>query len=98
MIDPILAIADPSMIEALCGEGLCYLATPYSKYPSGLAMAWVDACRVAGALIRAGVKVYSPIAHGHPIADFANMDKLDHSLWLPFDEAMMETCNALVVA
>jgi hypothetical protein len=78
---------------------LCYLATPYSKYKGGdLALAFQDAAALAASLLIEGIKVYSPIAHTHPLAVFSHLDPLDHSIWLPFDEAMMEAADALIVA
>lgn len=75
-----------------------YLATPYSKYPGGLEAAWIDACRVAGALMRQGVKIFSPIAHSHGIAIHGGLDPLDHDIWLPADEFFMQHCEGLIVA
>ena len=46
---------------------LVYLATPYSKFPGGIQAAFIDAACIAARLLRAGVKVYSPITHTHPI-------------------------------
>ena len=78
---------------------LCYLATPYSKYKGGdLNAAFKDAAKLAAELLAVGIKVYSPIAHTHPLALFSDLDPLDHSIWLPFDEAMMTAADALVVA
>lgn len=77
---------------------LIYLATPYSKYPGSLELAFRDAARLTAKLLKEGVSVYSPIAHTHPIAIHGDIDPLDHSIWLKFDEAMMEKADALVVA
>jgi len=74
-----------------------YLATPYSKYPDGLQAAWDMACCAAADLIRAGIKVYSPIAHTHPIALAGKMDPLDHNIWLPADQPMMDAACGLIV-
>lgn len=74
-----------------------YLATPYSKYPGGLDDAWNDACRAAASLLRAGVPVYSPIAHTHPIAVNGGIDPLDYTFWLKIDEAMMAAADELIV-
>ena len=80
-------------------DKLFYLATPYSKYKGGnLGQAFRDAAELAGKLLKAGYKVYSPICHTHPIAEYGELDPLDHSIWLPFDEAMMRACDALMVA
>lgn len=77
---------------------LFYLATPYSKYPAGIDVAFVDAAKLAARLLKAGLKVYSPIAHTHPLAIHGKIDPLDHAIWLPFDEAMMRACDGLLVA
>lgn len=79
-------------------KGLWYLASPYSKYPAGLEFAAADVSRIAGALMKQGIAVFSPIAHSHPIAIAAEMDPLDHSIWLPFDEHMMKACVGIIVA
>lgn len=83
---------------ALSDYSLCYLATPYTKYPAGIEQAFVDASACAARLLKAGVKVYSPIAHTHPLAIHGGLDPLDHAIWLPFDQAMMEAADALIVA
>lgn len=77
---------------------LAYLATPYSKYPGGLDAAFRDAAALAARLLVAGIAVYSPIAHTHPLAIYGDLDPLDHSIWLPFDAAMMARCDVLIVA
>lgn len=77
---------------------LVYLATPYSKYNDGIECAFRDAAALTAKLLRLGVKVYSPIAHTHPIAIYGDLDPLDHAIWLPFDEAMMKKSDALLVA
>lgn len=79
-------------------KGLAYLATPYTKYPTGPYGAYVDAARLAGKLLLSGVIVYSPIAHTHPIGLYSGMDVLDLTIWLPVDKLMMERCNSLIVA
>lgn len=77
---------------------LYYLATPYSKYRGGIEVAFRHAAELAANLLKAGHKVYSPIAHTHPLAVYGELDPLDHSIWLPFDEAMMRVCDSLLVA
>ena len=79
-------------------DKLIYLATPYSKYESGLSMAFVDAARLTARLLKEGYKVYSPIAHTHPIAVYGNVDPYDHDIWMPFDQAMMDVSDILVIA
>lgn len=74
-----------------------YLATPYSRYEAGLERAHEDACIQAALLIRAGVAVFCPIAHSHPIAKVGGIDPLDHAIWLPVDEPMMAAAFGLIV-
>lgn len=77
---------------------LGYLATPYSKFPGGIDAAFREAASLAARLLGAGYVVYSPVTHTHPIAVHGGLDPLAHELWLPFDEAMMRVCDALLVA
>jgi hypothetical protein len=79
-------------------EKLIYLATPYSKWSEGLTMAFVEACRLTAKLLQQGYKVYSPIAHTHPIATYGNVDPYDHDVWLPFDKAIMDRADVILVA
>jgi len=74
-----------------------YLATPYSRYADGLDAAFAEAARQAALLVRAGIPVYSPIAHTHPVAIHGGLDPLDHSIWLPADQAFMDAARGLVV-
>lgn len=78
--------------------GLVYLGTPYTKFPDGIEAAWVEACRLTARLMKAGVKVHSPIAATHGVAIHGGIEPLDHSIWLPFDEVMMAVCDVCLVA
>src|SRR5690349_15208591 len=78
--------------------GIIYLATPYTRYRTGIEMAFIDAARLTAKLIKSGLKIYSPIVHTHPIAIHGNIDAKDHSIWLPFDFAMMRKADVLLVA
>lgn len=78
--------------------GFYYLGTPYSKYRGGLEAAFVEASRIAAALIAEGLAVFSPIAHSHPIAMHGRLDPLAHGLWLPLDEPLMRAADGLIVA
>lgn len=73
-----------------------YLASPYGH--AELAMMhyrFVKVCEVAAILLKEGYKFYCPIAHTHPIADYGKLPLVDHDIWLPFDEPMMEKSDAL---
>lgn len=74
-----------------------YLATSYSKHPEGLQAAFEMAVRAAGVLSKAGVPVFSPIAHTHPIAMLCNMDPLDHTIWLPVDQPLIDAAHGIIV-
>lgn len=87
-----------AVTDDILTRGVAYLATPYSKYPGGIHKAFAHAAALAARLFAAGVKVYSPIAHTHALADHSALDPLDHSIWLPFDEAMMAAASSIVVA
>ncbi len=78
-------------------SGYWYLASPYSKYDAGIHVAWMDICYEAANLIRAGIPVYSPIAHTHPIADHGDIDPYDHTIWLPADLPLMQAAKGLIV-
>lgn len=86
------------MLEIVREAPLAYLATPYTKYEAGIEQAFIDAAKLAAKLLHAGVNVYSPITHTHPLAIYGGLDPLDHSIWLPFDEAMMKASTVLIVA
>lgn len=75
-----------------------YLGSPYSKYKAGFAQAHIDICREAARLISLGLPIYSPIAHTHAIAMIGGLDPLDHEIWLPADQPMMDCAFGLIVS
>jgi hypothetical protein len=77
---------------------LIYVGTPYSKYPGGIEVAFVDAARLCAQLLTEGLNVYSPIVHMHPVSVHGNIDPMDHAIWLPIDAAMMGKSDAMLVA
>ena len=86
-------------MNRLQAERLVYVATPYSKYKDGdIHGAFMQASSITADLLRQGVKCYSPIAHTHPIAIYGGINPLDHSIWLPFDQAIMDAASSLCVA
>ena len=78
-------------------NSLYYLASPYSKFPRGPEVAFVEVSEVAGNLMKQGYKVYCPIAHTHPIARYSNQDIYDHSLWLPCDLEIAGRCDGMII-
>lgn len=85
-------------IEDLRDFDLLYVGTPYTRYRGGIEAAFREACKVTARLVAAGVNVYSPIAHTHPIAIHGGLDPLDLTLWLDFDAAMMMKADGMIVA
>lgn len=77
--------------------GYWYLATPYTRYPAGRAAACWKAASIAGALLKAGVHVFCPIAHGHPMSVHGGVP-YDDLLWLTLDEHFMVGAIGLLVA
>lgn len=79
-------------------HGYWYVATPYSKHPRGTESAYREACEATALLIRAGITVFSPIAHSHAIAIYGGIDPLDHELWMRVDRPMVDAaCGCIVV-
>jgi len=77
--------------------GYVYLATPYSKYPDGIEVAYVLACDLSETLKAAGIRHYCPIAMTHVMAQLAGLDPLSHDFWLTVDRPFMAGAAALVV-
>lgn len=74
-----------------------YLATPYTKYVGGPEAAFVMACQQAALLLRAGVVVYSPIAHMHSVAVHGGMDTSYNTPWLDFDKPLMAAAKGIII-
>ena len=48
--------------------------------------------------MRAGVPVFSPIAHSHPVAHYLPREnRIDHDFWMRVDGPMMEAASGLIV-
>lgn len=89
---------DVQLVDRLAGDGLYYLATPYSDAPGGQEHAYRIACIIAANLIRKGVMVFSPIAHGHPIATLGGIEGRDGLTWERINGDVLATCEGLIVA
>jgi hypothetical protein len=76
-----------------------YLASPYSHPdPEVKADRFVEACRVAGELMKAGRLIFSPIAHSHPIEQYFVDGKAEgHVFWLEQDFALLRHAAKLLV-
>lgn len=75
---------------------MIYLASAYS-HPDHHVREWRfrEACRAAAALLRAGVTVFSPIAHSHPIAGFGVPTTWE--FWSRIDREFLARCDVLAV-
>lgn len=86
-------------IAKLAGGGFVYLASPYSKLVATVGLD--EAARVvslaAGAMIEEGVVVFSPIAHGHAVAEAYGLDKLDQDMWMKQCRPIAERASLCVV-
>lgn len=91
-------ISHNSLLPTLRRHRLCYLATPYSKFPGGMHEAYVAACQIAGFLIKDGVHIFCPIAHSHAVCDCAGLDPTSHAIWNEQNAPFMESCDAIIVA
>jgi hypothetical protein len=81
----------------LYDQGLVYVATPYAACPDGIDRACINAAEVTARLLLAGCTVFSPVCHTHPIAVHGAIPPTSHDIWLPFDKAMIDRCDAVVV-
>lgn len=73
-----------------------YLACPYSRY-SDIEREFIfqNVNKIASDLIRAGLTVFSPISHSHPIAKYG-LPK-DWHYWDKFDIEMLSICKVMVI-
>jgi len=75
------------------GSGYWYLAGPYSDDPMGR---YDEHIRALAHLIKAGIHVYSPIAHCHSVAARYGLPK-DAAFWEDYNFAMIRPSNGLIV-
>ena len=64
--------------------GIVYLASPYTKHPQGMGVAYENAVVAARRLLAMGHCVYSPIVHGHPLAGEAWVEETEGPLGGPY--------------
>ena len=76
---------------------LVYLACPYSHTDRSVRVARFEAVnKVAAALMREGLKVFSPISHTHPIAEAGELP-LGWDYWHEYDKAFLSASYKMVV-
>jgi nucleoside 2-deoxyribosyltransferase len=72
-----------------------YLASPYSDPDPAIEEGrFQAACRKAAEIMEAGYVVFSPIAHGHPIARNGKLPK-DIDYWKETDQSFIEWADEL---
>ena len=77
---------------------MIYLAIPYSDPdPAVMESRFEAACRVAGAMMSAGLLVFSPICHTHPIAVRCELPR-GWEFWRRYDEQHIAAASAVHVA
>jgi nucleoside 2-deoxyribosyltransferase len=77
---------------------MIYLATPYNHPDPAVRQARFElACRIAARFIRAGLVVFSPIAHSHPIVTYGKGLPVEWSYWEAQDRDFIERCDAVYV-
>jgi nucleoside 2-deoxyribosyltransferase len=75
---------------------MIYLASPYSHPDSYVReRRFREACRASAALLRAGISVFSPIAHSHPVAHFGL--PIGWEFWERVDREFLSRCDVLAV-
>ncbi len=73
-----------------------YLATPYSGHPRGELVAFCEAAQGAATLLGAGVNVFCPITHSHPIATQGGL-VMEHAGWMRADAPFMHAAHGIIV-
>jgi nucleoside 2-deoxyribosyltransferase len=75
---------------------MIYMASPYTHSDVHVReWRFREACRGAAALLRAGITVFSPIAHSHPIAGFGMPTSWE--FWSQVDREYLSRCDVLAV-
>lgn len=71
-------------------NGFYYVGSPYSLYPDGLEASNAAICEQTALLLQHGIPAFSPIAHGHAVAKYGDLDPLDCEMWLRINKPMMD--------
>lgn len=78
--------------------GYWYLATPYALYPEGKQAAYEAARDETAKLLLAGIPVYSPVVHCHPLLPKMSDKVGDFDFWLKMvDQPLMHGAGGLLV-
>lgn len=75
---------------------MIYLASAYSHPDPGVReQRFQEVCRAAAILLRAGIVIYSPISHSHPIARYGLPKSWE--FWSKVDREFLIRCDLLAV-
>ena len=76
-----------------------YLASPYSDPdPDVRQRRFVEVCRAAARMMTMDrIAVYSPVAHGHSIAEHGDIDATAHTFWMAQCLPFIHAADELVV-
>lgn len=76
---------------------MIYLASPYtSPFQDVMEKRYIEACKATAKIMREGKRVFSPIAHGHPINKHG-LHNLDHEFWMHQDAWFLDHCASCLV-
>jgi len=77
-------------------DNLWYLACPYSHPDESVRVQRFEQVNeFAARLMRAGVMVFSPISHTHPIAQYGLPNSW--AFWARYDRCIIEQCRGMIV-
>jgi hypothetical protein len=74
-----------------------YCCSPYSKYPAGRDAACEAVAAQAALLIAAGVPVFVPITHSHPVSGYLSPGVDTHETWMAIDRPFMQAAKGAIV-
>ena len=75
---------------------MIYLSSPYSSEDAALRQwRFEAACKATAEMLRAGLIVWSPVVHSHPLTLYGLPS--DWQFWQSYDRAYLEACSALTV-
>ncbi len=84
-------------IKEAAGDGVIYLASPYSHPEEAVRVERFHAAALAaGKLMQDGMLVFSPIAHTHPIAVACDLPR-GWDYWHKYDRWFIKRCSCVVV-
>ena len=75
---------------------MIYLASAYSDpNPSVRQWRFEAACKATAKMLRAGLIVFSPVVHSHPLTRYGLPS--DWKFWHRYDRVYLEACSAMAV-